>query len=151
MDVRIALFIHVLSIATWFGCIALMAMYLRVATRSTSVETMRQAIQQTQRWNLTMIIPTSVFTLITGLYLLIKSYSDNNPTWLIVKERFGSLVVIAFILLVSFYGRKLVKTAQNTDNPEQAQKPLKTYILILNLTLLCMIILMAFVTMKIDF
>lgn len=151
MDVRITLFIHVLTVATWFGCIALMAMYMREAIRSKSVENMRRAIQQTHRWNLAMIVPTSVIALVTGLYLLFQYHSDNNPTWLLVKERFGSLVILAFILLVTFYGRKLVKAAQNTDSLEQAQKPLKTYILLLNLTLLCMVILMAFVTMKIDF
>lgn len=151
MDVRIALFIHVLTVATWFGCISLMAMYMREAIRSKSIENMHQAIRQTHRWNLSMIVPTSVLALITGIYMLIKSYSGIDATWLLVKERFGSLVILAFILLVTFYGRKLVKAAQSTDNLEQAQKPLKTYILILNLTLLCMVILMAFVTIKIDF
>lgn len=152
MDYRIALFIHVFTIATWFGAITLMAMYLRDATRSTQLENMAYAIQKSQRWNLTMMIPTSVLAFLSGLYMLLQSHSANNPTWLIVKERFGTFVILAFILIITFYGRKLVKSLQNKDvNIEEAQKSLKRYIMVLNLTVLCMVILMAFVTLKLDF
>ncbi|SHF03540.1 Predicted integral membrane protein [Seinonella peptonophila] len=149
MDIRIALFIHVFSVATWFGCITMMAMFLRDASRSAELATMNQAIQKTQRWNVTMIIPTSVLALITGIYMLVKGGAGEKALWMLVKERFGSLVVIAFILLILFYGRRLVKALQGENiTAEAGKKILGKYIMVLNITVLCMLILIFFVTMK---
>lgn len=143
---KISLFIHVISIASWFGGITLMAMYLRNAIRSNDEQTMTKALATAHRWNLTMMIPTSVLALLTGTYMLLQYGNNNQPLWLLVKERFGGLFIIAFILVVTLYGRKLLKTARETSSPDI----LKRYILILNLSVLCMVILIFFVTTKIS-
>lgn len=148
MAIKIALFIHVVSVAAWFGGISMMAMYLRDATRSGNLETMSYALGKAQRWNLTMFIPTAVLVLLTGIYMLLQ-YA-NKPVWLLVKERFGSLFVVLFILLIALYGRKLLSQvkAGGVDSAK-GQAILKRYILLLNLSLLCMVILIFFVTVKI--
>jgi putative membrane protein len=148
MAIKIALFIHVVSVAAWFGGISMMAMYLRDATRSNNLETMSYALGKAQRWNLTMFIPTAVLVLLTGIYMLMQ-YA-NKPLWLLVKERFGSLFVVLFILLIAFYGRKLLSQvkAGGVDSAK-GQAILKRYIMLLNLSLLCMVILIFFVTVKI--
>jgi uncharacterized membrane protein len=143
----ISLFVHVVSIATLFGGISLMAMVLRDATRSNDVETMSKAMEKVQRWNLTMFIPTAVLVLITGVYMLMQ-YS-NKPLWLLVKERFGSLVIILFIVLVAWYGKKLLQRVKASGNDlQKATGLVKRYIMLLNLFLLFMIVLIFFVTTK---
>jgi protoporphyrinogen IX oxidase len=146
----ISLFVHVVSIATLFGGISLMAMVLRDATRSNEAETMSKAMEKVQRWNLTMFVPTSVLILLTGIYMLMK-FDANKPLWLLVKERFGSLVIVLFIVFVVWYGKKLLQgvKASGTD-VQKAIALVKRYIMILNLFLLFMIILIFFVTTKLS-
>ncbi|SEN38646.1 DUF2269 family protein [Lihuaxuella thermophila] len=148
MAIHLALFIHVVCVAAWFGGISVMAMYLRDSIRSGNPETMSYALGKVQRWNLTMFIPTAVLVLLTGIYMLMQ-YA-NKPTWLLVKERFGSLFIVLFIVLIALYGRKLLNQvkAAGTDSAK-GQAILKRYIMLLNLSLVCMIILIFFVTVKI--
>lgn len=145
------LFIHVVCIATWFGGASMMAMYLRDATRSNNLETMTYALGKAHRWNMTMFIPTSVLVLLSGMYLLVALNSfGHEPLWLIVKERFGSLFVIAFILVIAFYGKKLLRQVKESGvDSNKGQALLKRYIMILNISLLCMAVLIFFVTTKI--
>jgi protoporphyrinogen IX oxidase len=149
MDIRIALFIHILFVATWFGGTSLMAMVLRDATRSNQLATMAHALEKVQHWNLTMFIPTAIVVLLSGIYLWLP-YAQK-PLWLLVKERFGSLFIILFMLVVTFYGKKLLQQIKaNGIDSSKGQAILKRYILMLNLSVLSMMILIFFVTLKID-
>jgi putative membrane protein len=148
-DVKISLFIHVLCVATWFGGTTLMAMYLRNATRSNDEAVMTSSLGTAHRWNLTMMIPTSVLALLTGLYMLM-SYDENKPLWLLVKERLGSLFVVVFILVITLYGKKLLKAVKDSASSSNASAILKKYIMVLNLSVLIMLILIFFVTTKIS-
>jgi hypothetical protein len=148
-DVKISLFVHVFSVATWFGATTLMAMYLRNAIRSNDETNMVQSLSTAHRWNLTMMIPTSVLALITGLYMLMQ-YEENKPLWLLVKERLGSLFIVVFILIITLYGKKLLKSAKESASNVTAASSLKRYIMILNTSVLVMLILIFFVTTKIQ-
>ncbi|TCS93262.1 hypothetical protein [Hazenella coriacea] len=149
MDVKIALFIHVVCVATWFGGTAFMAMYLRDSIRSNSLETMSYSLGKAQRWNLMMMIPTAVLVLATGIYMLMQ-FASKDQLWIVVKERFGSLVIVLFIVLIAFYGKKLLKKVQASGiDLSKAQAHVKRYILIHNISLLFMIVLIFFVTVKI--
>jgi hypothetical protein len=146
-DMKISLFIHVLCVATWFGATTLMAMYIRNATRSNDQLTITNSLATAHRWNLTMMIPTSVLVLITGMYMLM-SY-DNKPLWLLVKERLGSVFVVAFILIITLYGKKLLKSVKESASSTTSASIAKKYIMVLNLSVLVMLILIFFVTTKI--
>jgi putative copper export protein len=147
-DVKISLFIHVFSIATWFGATTLMAMYLRNATRTNDNTVMANSLATAHRWNVTMMIPTSVLAFITGLYMLIQ-FQGDKPLWLLVKERLGSLFIIAFILVIALYGKKLLKAAKESASSSTTASFLKKYIMVLNLSVLIMVVLIFFVTTKI--
>jgi putative copper export protein len=147
-DVKISLFIHVFSVATWFGATTLMAMFLRNAIRSNDQVVMSSALATAHRWNLTMMIPTSVLALITGMYMLMQ-YDANKPLWLLVKERLGSLFIVVFILVIALYGKKLLNAAKTAASSDNTSRFLKRYIMILNLSVLVMLILIFFVTTKI--
>ncbi|MCH5585382.1 DUF2269 family protein [Shimazuella sp. AN120528] len=147
-DVKISLFIHVFSVATWFGATTLMAMFLRNATRTDDAAIMTNSLATAHRWNLTMMIPTSVLALITGIYMLMQ-YDANKPLWLLVKERVGSLFIIVFILVIALYGKKLLKAAKDSASNSTTASIVKRYIMILNLSVLVMLVLIFFVTTKI--
>ncbi|MFC7441643.1 DUF2269 family protein [Laceyella putida] len=141
-------FLHVLFVATWFGGISLMAMVLRDATRSNNIETMSHALDRAQRWNMTMFMPSSILALLTGLYMLVQT-SGEKPLWLVVKERFGSVVVILFILFVVIYGRKALNQVKTSGiETEKAQTIIKRYIMLLNISLLLLVVLIFFATVK---
>ncbi|WP_028778456.1 DUF2269 family protein [Shimazuella kribbensis] len=148
-DIKISLFIHVLCVATWFGATTLMAMYLRNSTRSNDELTITNSLATAHRWNLTMMIPTSILVLITGMYMLM-SYDENKPLWLLVKERLGSVFIVAFILIITLYGKKLLKSVKESASISTSASIVKKYIMILNLSVLVMLILIFFVTTKIS-
>lgn len=141
-------FLHVLFVATWFGGISLMAMVLRDATRSDNLETMSHALDRAQRWNMTMFMPSAILALVTGLYLFMQA-TGEKPLWLVVKERFGSIVVLLFILFVVFYGRRALNRVKASGiETAQAKSIIKQYIMLLNLSLLLLAVLIFFATVK---
>lgn len=146
-DYKISLFIHVFSVATWFGATTLMAMFLRNAIRSNDGTMMTNSLATAHRWNLTMMIPTSILALITGMYMLMQ-HDGNKQLWLLVKERVGSLFIVVFILVIAFYGKKLLKNAKESADQSVTSSLVKRYIMILNTSVLVMLILIFFVTTK---
>lgn len=141
-------FLHIAFVAAWFGGAALMAMFLRDAIRTDQVDRMNHALNRAQRWNLTMFIPTSVIVLLTGIFMMMQT-GGEKPLWLLVKERFGSLFILLFILFIVLYGRKaLAKVKSDGIEKEQVIGILKRYIMLLNLSVLCMVVLMFFASVK---
>lgn len=148
------LFIHVICVATWFGGVSLMSMVLRGATRTNNAESMQQTVSQVQRWNTTMFIPTAVLVLLSGVYMLydlVYKTGMKAPLYLSIKERLGSLFIVAFILLITLLGSRIVKAvkAAGTDLAK-AQALIKRYIMVLNISLLIMAVLIFFITTKIQ-
>jgi putative membrane protein len=148
---QIVLFLHVVLVASWFGGAAMMAMVLRDSIRTGNAESMNSALLRVQRWNLMMYIPVSILVLATGTYMLWdKWYKIGAPLQLyaLVKERFGSLFILLFILFVAILGKKWLKQASDAKDAEKTASILKRYINVLNLSLLAMTILIFFVTTK---
>jgi putative membrane protein len=145
---QLVLFLHVATVATLYGGVALMSMVLRDSVRSGDPSMMARTLDRVQRWNLTMFIPVSLIVLITGSYMLMQFHA--KPLWLLVKERVGSLFLVLFILFIVFLGRKWLGQvqAQGVDTAK-AQAVVKRYIMVLNLSLVLMTILIFFVTTKI--
>lgn len=141
-------FLHIAFVAAWFGGASLMAMFLRDAICTGETGRMDHALNRAQRWNLTMFIPTSVIVLLTGIYMMLQ-FDGDKPLWLLVKERFGSLFILAFILVIVLYGRKaLAKVKSDGIEKEQVIGTVKRYIMLLNISVLCMVVLMFFASVK---
>lgn len=140
------LFLHVLFAATWFGGIALMAMYLRDAVRSDDADKISYAMGRAQRWNMTMFVPTSILVLLTGMYMFLQF--QGRPLYLLVKERFGSAFILLFIIFVTWYGRKLLNQITQSKDTKESVKLAKRYIMLLNISILCIAIIIFFVMMK---
>ncbi|WP_124726459.1 hypothetical protein [Staphylospora marina] len=145
----IALFLHVLLVASWFGGVSVMAMVLRDAVRSGDIDKMNDTLGRVQRWNMTMYLPVSILALATGVYLLIQRMGGGEtPLYLLVKERLGSLLVLLYIVFVAYLGKKWLKQAREAKDSGQTASILKRYIQVLNLSLLVMTVLIFFVTVK---
>lgn len=145
--IKTALFIHVVCTATLLGGLSLIVMFLRDATRSNQASILIDRIQKIQHWNKAMMVPVSGLALVSGIYMLFQ-YAQK-PTWLLIKERFGSLFLFLFIVLVLTYGKKLVQKIEGeTEFP--AMLPFAhRYIRLLNFAILYMIAMIFVVTFKI--
>ncbi|BCU80447.1 hypothetical protein JIR001_02300 [Polycladomyces abyssicola] len=145
MAYHIALFIHVVSVATWFGGLSMMAIWLRNAARGQSIDA-QASLLAAHRANMTMLVPTAILALITGLYMLMSGdWGSDKPLWLLIKERFASTWILIYVLLFSFFGGKLLKKAQAEKDTEIA---VKRYILWLNLSLAILTLIILVVTFK---
>ncbi len=141
-------FLHVVSVAFWFGGIVLMVFLLKDAIMTKLTDQMNHALDRVQRWNLVMFIPASVIALLTGVALMMM-LDGYKPFWLLVKERFGSPFIVLFILFIVFYGRSaLAKVKRKGVGSEAHVGILEKYILFLNISVICMVILIFFVTIK---
>lgn len=141
-------FLHVVSVAFWLGGITLSVFFLRDAILTKQTDQMNHTLNRVQHWNLAMFVPTSVIVLLTGVTMMILINGDK-PSWLLVKERSGSLFVILFIMFVIFYGRKtLAKIKAKGIGVEKTVGILRHYIVFLNISVICMVILIFIVTAK---
>jgi protoporphyrinogen IX oxidase len=141
-----ALFLHIISIATLIGGTSFMVMYLRDTTRCQDQDRMRYALGKVQHWNVFMMTPVSILAALSGFYMLLQ-YS-HKPTWLMLKERLGGLFLLCFILLITVYGRKCVKQEKQSIDISQTQTIIRRYITALNFSILIMILLTFVVTFK---
>ncbi|GGE23816.1 hypothetical protein GCM10011571_27330 [Marinithermofilum abyssi] len=150
MAYKIALFIHVFSMATWFGGIAGMAFLLRKSIRQHEQGfSMKQTLENVHKLNTSMIVPTAVLVLAAGLYML-TTWDANKPLWLLVKERFGSLITFLYIVAIPFYGKKLLNKVREATDAAEMAAGVKRYIMLLNVTLLAMLVIIFFVTFQIS-
>ncbi|MDN4593647.1 DUF2269 family protein [Polycladomyces subterraneus] len=145
MAYHIALFIHVVSVATWFGGLSMMAIWLRNAARGESIDA-QASLRAAHRANMTMLVPTAILALITGLYMLMNGgWGSDKPLWLLIKERFASTWILIYVLWFSYAGGKLLKKAQEEKDTEIA---VKRYILWLNLSLSILVLIILVVTFQ---
>ncbi|PTX58900.1 hypothetical protein C8P63_11482 [Melghirimyces profundicolus] len=148
MDVKIALFIHILSIASWVGGITVMAVWLRKSTKLHDQGlSMKESLVNVHNLNVRMMVPVAVLTLLTGLYMLVQ-WGPDKPLYLLIKERFGSLIVLLYAVGLPIYGGRLLKKVKAETDPAAMTGTLKRYIRLLNLTLLLLVFIIFAVTFK---
>lgn len=147
MLTKIALFIHVVCTATLLGGLSLIVMFLRDATRSNQVDVLTDRMQKVQHWNKTMMVPVSGLALFSGIYMLFQY--TQKPTWLLIKERFGSLFLFLFIVIVLTYGKRIVKNIESKTDFSAMLPFVHRYIRLLNIAILYMIAMIFVVTFKI--
>mgnify|MGYP007030655316 CR=1 FL=1 len=147
MDYKIALFVHVLSVASWFGGLTVMTVWLRKSTKlhDTGIS-MDQSLKNVHNLNVRMMVPVAVLALISGLYMLIQG--DMKPLYLVIKERFASLIVLAYVVGFPIYGGRLFKKLQGETDSTAKTAIVKRYINLLNLTLLLLVFILLVVTFK---
>ncbi|SMO88733.1 hypothetical protein [Melghirimyces algeriensis] len=148
MDVKIALFIHVLSIASWVGGLTVMATWLRKSTKLHEQGiSMTESLVNVHNLNVRMMVPVAILTLASGLYLLIQ-WGPDKPMYLLIKERFGSLIVLLYAVGLPVYGGRLLKRVKSETEPSAMTKTVKGYINLLNITLLLLVFIIFVVTLK---
>lgn len=149
MDYRIALFIHVVSMAAWFGGLAVMAVWLRkaIANHEAGIS-MTKSLEMVHNLNVRMMVPTAALVLFAGLYMLIGQGGSGGQTWLLIKERFGSLFLLVYIIGLPIFGGKLLKQAKDATNTDTMAPVVKRYIMLLNVTLLIVAFIILAATIK---
>ncbi|SDX32927.1 hypothetical protein SAMN05444487_11451 [Marininema mesophilum] len=149
MDYSIALFIHVLSMASWFGGLAVMVIWLRKSTRLNEEGlSMKKSMESIHNLNVRMMIPVAVLGALAGFYMYLSPmWSSNMPLWLTIKERGISIFILLYIIAFPIYGGKLSKRAQ-AESGQAAETAVKRYIMLLNISVLVLLFTIFIVTIK---
>lgn len=150
MAYKIALFIHVLSIASWFGGLAVMVVWLRKSTKLHDKGiSMDHSMENVHNLNVRMMVPVAIMAFAAGLYLLMSgNWGADKPMWLTIKERFGSLIILAYVIGLPVYGGRLFKKLQGETDTAAKAAGVKRYINLLNLTLILLAFIILVVTFK---
>ncbi|MFC4075349.1 hypothetical protein [Salinithrix halophila] len=145
---KIALFIHILSVASWFGGLAVMSVWLRksIKLNETGIS-MTKSMESVHNLNVRMMIPVAILALAAGLYMLVSgNFGADKPLWLTIKERFGSLFILLYAIGLPIYGGKLFKKV--AEGGDQAVSVVKRYIALLNTTLVVLLFIIFVVSFK---
>ncbi|SFS89353.1 hypothetical protein SAMN05444972_11062 [Marininema halotolerans] len=150
IDYSIALFIHILCMASWFGGLAVMVIWLRKSIRFNNEGfSMTKSMESVHNLNVRMMIPVAVLGAIAGFYMLLTgSWSAYMPLWLIIKERAISIFILLYIIALPIYGGKLSKRVQS-ESGDAAVSAVKGYIMLLNISVLVLLFTIFIATIKI--
>lgn len=149
MSYNIALFLHIAGVATWFGAMHILAIWLGRTAKAADEKSLAETLQTVHRLNMRTLVPSAFIVLAAGMYMLSQHYINGAdlPLWLLFKERFGSLFILAYIIGFTLYGRKL-KSATSGGDAELLRKTAKRYTILAHVTTLLILIVMLFATLK---
>lgn len=148
MAYNIALFLHIAGVATWFGAMHILAIWLGRTAKAAEGKALADTLQTVHRLNLRTLVPSAVIVLASGLYMLSQHYMNGAdiPFWLLFKERFGSLFILAYIIGFTLYSRKLKGAVSGST--EQLQQTAKRYTMLAHVTTLLILVVILFATLK---
>lgn len=149
MAYKIALFLHVAGVATWFGAMHILAIWLGRTAKAADGKALADTLQTVHRLNMRTLVPSAFIVLAAGMYMLSQHYINGAdfPFWLLFKERFGSLFILAYIIGFTLYGRKLKSVAGGGD-AELLRTTAKRYTVLAHVTTLLILIVILFATLK---
>lgn len=148
MAYKIALFLHVAGVATWFGALHILAIWLGRTAKAADGKTLAQTLQAVHRLNMRTLVPSAFIVLAAGMYMLSQLHGGADlPLWLLFKERFGSLLILVYIIGFTLYGRKL-KSATSSGDDALLRKTARRYTISAHVTTLLILLVILFATMK---
>nr|MBO2497106.1 hypothetical protein [Bacillota bacterium] len=148
MATKIALFLHVAGVATWFGAMHILAIWLGRTAKAADGKSLSETLQAVHRLNMRTLVPSAIIVLAAGAFMLYSKYNPADlPLWLLFKERFGSLFILAYIIGFTLYGRKL-KSATNSGDAELLRKTARRYTILAHVTTLLILIVILFATFQ---
>jgi uncharacterized membrane protein len=149
MSYNIALFLHIAGVATWFGAMHILAIWLGRTAKAAEGKALAETLQTVHRLNMRTLVPSAFIVLAAGMFMLSRHYINGGdlPLWLLFKERFGSLFILVYIIGFTLYGRKLKRASESGDN-ELLRQTAKRYTIMAHVTTLLILVVMLFATLK---
>jgi putative membrane protein len=147
MSYNIALFLHIVGVATWFGAMHILAIWLGRTAKTAAGEPLAETLQTVHRLNVRTLVPSALIVLLTGTYMLVSGW-EEQPFCLLFKERFGGLFILVYIAVFTLYGRKMVRSASESSDTESLRRAAKRYTVMAHVTTLFILIVMLFATLK---
>lgn len=152
MSYNIALFFHIAGVATWFGALHILAIWLGRAAKAAEGKVLLETLQTVHRMNMRTLVPSAVIVLASGLYLLSQHHAGGAdlPLWLLFKKHFGSLLILVYITGFTLYSRKLKGGASKSGNVELLRQTAKRYTMLGHITTLLILVVIFFATLKFE-
>jgi hypothetical protein len=140
-------FIHLASLAAWFG-VTLMGALILLSLKGRLAEANLTSMALTTLNNINRIThPAAFLVLVSGVIMVTQWNRDGMPFWLAFMEQAGGLVIIAFMIVLSILSSKLKKKLAQSDSAEAARS-ISTYVTWTFLFLICILIVILVVSLK---
>lgn len=142
-------FIHLASLATWFG-VTLMGMIMLLSVKNKLAENHASlsSVALSVLRNINRIThPAAFLVLASGLYMIMQWNRDGMPFWLTFMEQAGGLVIILFMILLSIFGARMKKNLAGSDGAAAA-KSINIYAWVTAIFLLAILVVTLVVSLK---
>lgn len=105
-----AYFLHIAGLAVWLGSLIGLGMLLQFIAKNQDMDKTNRLANHIVRLVNRLMHPSAFLVLLSGGYMLFElGYGRDHPFWLIFMERFGSIVILLSIILISIQGSKIKK------------------------------------------
>jgi putative copper export protein len=130
------LFLHFTGISIWVGSLLAVTLILLTMKKYLGSKELSTIVKKITRIVNILVHPSAFFVLVSGVFMIISmNYGDNpKPFYLNFMERFGGSTILFSIILISIFGRRLVKRLNilEKDGSENKQSStINSYITIL--------------------
>jgi len=123
-------FLHIAGLCIWFGSMVTILILLLILRKDLANETVAALTKRTVGIANRITHPSATVVLLSGITMLVLIGMDqygNLPFWIHFMEQAGSLVILAFLVLISIAGRKVTRhIAEN--KLDLANKSLNRYL-----------------------
>ena len=107
--------VHIIGVVIWIGSFITLGVVLRALTKVDLPKESRKAlISRIQGWVTYGIIPSAIFVLISGLYMIMQFERSGLPFYFSFMEQAGSLIILLTVIFVTLISSKLTKKVKGT-------------------------------------
>lgn len=148
----ISYFVHIAGLAVWLGSLIGLGMLLQFIVKNTDADKANKLAGHTVRLINRLMHPSAFLVLLSGVYMLFElGMGSNRPFWITFMERFGSIVVLLSILLISLQGSKIKKvvTGQKLKKEITLSQAVSRYQLMVWLSVVLVLVVTLVVSLKI--
>lgn len=144
------LFVHLAGLALWLGSIIMLAILLTAMKRNVASQDVSQLAQRSIKLLNRVTHPSAFLILVSGVLMLIKMdlKQGDIPLWLNLMQSAGGAIIILFIIVVSIWGKKTVKSIA-AGNASAAAKSISGYVGMLLIAALLILAIVYIVSAKI--
>ncbi|MFD2168874.1 hypothetical protein [Tumebacillus lipolyticus] len=127
------LFLHLTSLALWFGGLVMLS-FLLVSIKQSAGEAVKAQVSTYLKLANRLLHPSALLVLISGAIMIVQMgiERDMKPFWLTFMEQWGGTVVLFSTIALTWVGSRLKKrlTAAEGTEVSQATLPYRAFMMV---------------------
>ena len=126
------LFVHLTGVALWIGSVLMTVFLLLSLKNKISSQDVSGVVTRVVKTLNRITHPAAFLVLLSGILMLVSDRwgmenHDSFPFYITFMEQAGSLLILAFIIIITILGKKLTKKLA-AGNVSAAQSSIQTYV-----------------------